>query len=391
MLKPAPTSQTQAPTLAPRPSRLRSAAAVAHLASRIHTTRYKLRKIADWNPLPNPTPGYSLILGINAPLLNLLPLHLELLAKQNTQNLHEIILVVDTPHHLLKTTLPQQLTAQYPQFKLRFHYYSPEQYLTLKKLNWSKCYSFLSWALGLSLVESRYALLHDYDAFILDPNFLESRYANITRTNAKFLGLQTYSHSQITPQDNLAATWEMIFDAQHVRNNHKPLDIFNRLTYFHHRAVNLDTFHYIQHRSRSIHVIPAKNFSTTLMHATQMICQCTHLHQQTPYLAPQNTTLLLAPYLLYAAGDPTQLENITQQLSANHPPRFLNLFNRNADFSTLIPDRLNGLRTMATTIEQALGHASLRPEPAHYFHLLQKLIPHQLHQDLQFPTLQQAA
>src|SRR5690606_13148158 len=98
----------------------------------------------------------------------------------------------------------------------------------LARLAWSKCYSWLSWCLGLAEVKTRHALLHDFDAFPLDPGFFSERYRLIRETGVEYLGIQPYVVNGYRAVEGFAATWEMMFDAAFFRERFRPLDVFPR-------------------------------------------------------------------------------------------------------------------------------------------------------------------
>src|SRR4051794_3599427 len=50
-----------------------------------------------WRPLADPRPGYSILIGCNAPLAPMLGANLQLLARQDLSDLDKILIVFDRP------------------------------------------------------------------------------------------------------------------------------------------------------------------------------------------------------------------------------------------------------------------------------------------------------
>lgn len=306
----------------------------------------------------NPVEGYSIILGVNAPLIRMLPLQLQLFEKQNLHHLHDLIIVIDTPAARLDFDVETTMRLQFPMLPLRFEFYDAMSWQRLRKIGWSKCYSWHSWSRGLGLVRSRYAVLHDYDAFIMDDDFLEERYAVIQQQGSNFVGFQSRRYEAWEPDGpTFAGTWEMIFDAARVRQACQPIQLFNRYVRRRGCLAMLDTFHEAQYRLGGVG--QSVGTASQLAHASQMICQVTNLgftrrHRVT---APMNMNLLLTPYLLQYDLDPFSAALDTDQ--------DLTLFGHALDIRHLTWQRAGGLHNIICQIERKL-HGEVRPHAKRY-------------------------
>lgn len=341
-------------------------------AARVLAVRRRLRPLVRWQPLADPAEGYTIVLACNAPLARMLHLQLELLRRQDPAGLREVVVVFDRPLAEMDTPVETEARTRFPEIPARFVYHTPEQAAALRGLAWSKCYSWLSWSLGLAAVTTRHAILHDFDAFPLDPAFFANRYARLRETGASFLGVQHGTSAGRWAGDRFAATWELAFDAALVRDRFRPIDLFPRPSLLGAHLRMLDTFHDVQRRTGSVRVEPVQSALSTepLVHATQLICQATDLLARPGYELPLSATLPLAPYLLYAAGDARPLAAALRAAAAN--ARTLPLLGRELDVSRLTPDRIHGLRQMARSIERALV-GRVRPDAEAYFDTLARL------------------
>ncbi|MEQ9453077.1 MAG: hypothetical protein RLN76_00615 [Phycisphaeraceae bacterium] len=337
---------------------------VTPLAQRVRwtATRAALRPLIRWKPIDAPRLGYSMIIGVTRPLAPLLNLQLQLIDAQNRSGLEDIILVFDTSLSKVRSTL-EPLVERFAHLPLRLVGYNPIQAAVLHGIGWSKCFSWASWCLGLARVQSRHAMLHDFDAFLLDPEFLAHRHRLIRERDTQFLGVERYSHPPVLASDGLVGTWEMMFDAAWVRRNARPIDVFNQRSLLYDRTVDLDTFHALQARAVT-DLVPVE--SGAIVHATQMICQSQQLLRSPDHTAPANMTTPLIPFLLEASGVSGSLE------AADIVDQHATILGRRVRLLNLSADRVNGLRSMATAIDRTL-RGGLRPEAEAYFDRLHQL------------------
>ncbi|WP_428389452.1 hypothetical protein [Mucisphaera sp.] len=319
-------------------------------------TRALLRPLVRWRPIEAPLLGYTLVMGATRGLMPLIDLHLRLIERQDRTGLEEILVVVDGPLQGVRDEVTG-LRERWSHLPVRFVGYGLFQSLVLDAIGWSKCYSWASWTIGLSKVRSRHVLLHDFDAFLLEPDFLRQRHQLIRGLDAVFLGVERYRHPPVLASDGLVGTWEMMLDAAWVRRRARPIDVFNVRSEVGGRRVDLDTFHALQARAGAVFE-PAS--VGALVHATQMICQAGQVERQGGCVAPRNMTTPLIPYLYEAAGQSGAMKRAVIE------DRSIYLLGQRVGLAQLTRDRVHGLRTMASAIDRVLV-GKLRPEAEAYF------------------------
>jgi hypothetical protein len=293
------------------PSRFR------HVAAKF--VRGLLRKVlsplVSWKPIENPQEGYTVLIGAVSRLAPLAIANLKSLATQDSRNLNEIIVVFDSIRNSKQVNIEKQIAAQLPDLPVRFCYYSPLQARIAGIIKWGWVYAWMSWTIGISQCKSRYAILHDLDALLIDPELMEQRFLAITTRKDKFVGIRWYLGNGIEAEDELVTTFEMIFDAVHVREHFKPLDVFNHVTLYQGRSVDFDTFLQVQSQTHGRSIAPIEG--QQMLHPSQMLCQYTYYMSRKNWVPGENNTLLMIPYYLFLAGDELVMLDLTTNIKAS--------------------------------------------------------------------------
>ncbi|MDG2054976.1 MAG: hypothetical protein P8J86_09740 [Phycisphaerales bacterium] len=274
--------------------------------------RKVLSPLVKWEPVENPEEGYTILIGAVSRLAPIATANVKNLAKQNFKNLNEIIVVFDSVRNSQHVNIENIIAAQLPDLPVRFCYYSALQARLAMTINWGWVYAWMSWTIGLSKCKSRYAILHDLDALLVNPDLMEQRFLTITKNKDKFVGIRWYFGNGVKEEDELVTTFEMIFDAAHVREHFKPLDVFNHVTRYKDRSVDFDTFLQVQSQThgRSIAPIDARQ----MLHPSQMLCQYTYYMSKKNWVPVENNTLLMIPYYLFLAGDDMAMLDLTADI-----------------------------------------------------------------------------
>lgn len=329
-----------------------------------------LRSAVSWSPLADPEPGYTVIIGCRAELIPLLAANLRLLQKQDQDHLYEVIAVVDQPGSLeLQQRIDAALTVA-DDLPLRVLHYTPQQ---LRRARWARtawAYSWMSWSLGIAATRTRYAMLHDLDAMLLEPSILRTRYETIVARGDQYLGHRFYNAMGVESSDRLAATYELMLDARYVREHFRPIDLFNKAVVRDGRRIHYDTFLWAQHqhgRASVLH-IPEEQ----MVHPSQMICQFTELmdHGRQPRRQPN---LPLMPYLFELGGDADWLAEQTVALERTDGPR-VPFRGRELNLSGMTPAHAAWLRKQAGRLEAAI-HGYVRDKVTRYFDALDRHCP----------------
>ena len=118
--------------------------------------RTAIRPLIRWRPLPDPEPGYSVVIGCKSSLAGMLGVNLQLLGRQRRDHLREVIVVWDCGRSAQMIELEARLRSAIGDLPVRFLYYSPLQVRVTSAIQWGWVYSWLSWCAGLSIVRTRY-------------------------------------------------------------------------------------------------------------------------------------------------------------------------------------------------------------------------------------------
>lgn len=317
--------------------------------------------LVSWQPLTNPQPGYTVLVGCNRNLGGLLMANLAALARQERTNLREVILTIDGSEEEVGFNVAERAKAVAPGLPVRVIHYTEAQRTVSRKIDWGWVYAWLSWCVGIAHTTTRYAMLHDFDALLLRPDVLEERYREIQARNVEYLGIAYHAGGGTKESDRLCRTFELMFDAQFVRANNKPIDLFNTMRWMGGRRVEFDTFLNAQHLAGTRDIIPLPE--AHMVHPSQMICQFVDHRQGRPLKA--NNNLLMIPYYEYLGGDASLLADVTAQLAKS---KTVSLWGKPIDVSAMTTDHRAWMLKQATRMEESLG--GMRPDVARYFNAI---------------------
>ncbi len=110
--------------------------------------------LANWQPLENPRRGYSIVIGCNTPLAEMLGANLKMLERQRLENLDRIFIVLDQPRSQMHFRSNRNC-ASFPDLPLHFIYYTDHQSETARKVGQPWVYAWLSWCLGIGAAKRR--------------------------------------------------------------------------------------------------------------------------------------------------------------------------------------------------------------------------------------------
>ena len=328
-----------------------------------------LRCSARWEPLRDPEPGYTIILGNYAPLSEILLANLRLLEKQDLSNAREIIIVTDRPREALQVPIEHLAREAFPRLPLRFLYYSRLEQRIFAAIGWAWAYCWKSWCKAIASTRTKYAIIHDMDAMLLRRDIFEERYRIIRGGNHQFVGVGTYQGNGILHQDSLVLTWEMIFDVEYVRARFRPLDLFNQICVINGRSMDMDCFLWAQSQGGSREVAPVSE--DDMVHPSQVITQYTYLLNKAGYVPPAYNNLPIIPYFYRLAGFPQPMEDFRRDLDVNGTSA--TLFGRHVDLSRITDAHIAWLEKQAFRLERAV-EGNVRPEVRDYFRALRQFV-----------------
>ncbi len=325
--------------------------------------------LARWQPLRQPEPGYTVIIGCSWRLCPMIAANLRFLARQNLTNCRKVIVALDCERRespLGFESLALKAGAGLP---LQFLYYTPVQRRVTRAIGWGWVYSWLNWSLGLAATRTRYAMLHDLDALLLKPSIVEDRYAAIQKAGpggapVEFLGVGCYSGLGVRESDGLVKTFELMLDAEFVRGRFRPIDAFNHVSVYKGRRLEFDTFLYIQSLAGRKAVLPIDE--TEMVHPSQMICHFMDFYTGLRAV-PADNNIPLIPYYFDQGGDPSLIESVKRQLNGTgQGDGTVELWGRRLNLRNLSEPLRAWHRKQALRTEAALGPVP-RAEVVEYF------------------------
>ncbi len=314
--------------------------------------------LVSWQPLDNPTPGYTVLVGCNRNLGGLLMANLAALARQERANLREVILTIDGSEQEVGFNIVERAKQAAPGLPVRVIHYTDRQRSVTRKIDWGWVYAWLSWCIGIGHTTTRYAMLHDFDALLLRPDVLEERFREIQARKVEYLGIAYHAGGGTQESDRLCRTFELMFDAQFVRSQNKPIDLFNTMRWMGGRRVEFDTFLNAQYLAGTRDIIPLPE--AHMVHPSQMICQFVDHRQGRG--TKVNNNLLMIPYYEFLGGDPTLLNDVTAQLARS---KAVTLWGKPIDVHAMAQEHRAWMLKQASRMEDSLG--GIRPEVARYF------------------------
>ena len=324
---------------------------------------FTIAPLVRWTPLTDPQPGYTLLVGCNHRLSGLLMANLAALARQKRDNLREVVLVIDGSAEEVGFDVRERAGVVAPDLPVRVVHYNEKQRRVSRRIDWGWVYAWLSWCIGIGECSTRYAMLHDFDALLLDPNVLEDRFREIQARHVEYLGIAYHAGGGTQESDRLCRTFELMFDAAFVRANHKPIELFNTMRWMGGRRVEFDTFLNAQHQRGTRDIIPLP--ADHMVHPSQMICQFVD-YLQGRGRVPTSNNLLMIPYYEFLGGDGTLMDDLTTQLRTAPSSGGVSLWGRTLDVAAIAPQHRAWMRKQAERMEASLGPAP-RPQVAAYF------------------------
>jgi hypothetical protein len=339
---------------------------------RFAAMRTALRPLVSWKPLQSPENGYSVIIGCSVALRPILRANLEMLTRQGRQNLARVLLAFDcTAEEARRLNIEQPLRDSYgDRLPLQFIYHGKLQNKVIRGFNWGWTYSWINWSLSLAACQTRFALIHDLDAMLIQPDLLESRFTATRDAAVQYSGTAHYHCNGIDESDRLLTTFEMFCDVQFLRANFKPLDLFNLPTIWKGKPVEFDTLLWAQTRGGRGLLLPIS--PRDMVHPSQMICQFVAVRGSAPYTPPANNNILMIPYFMELGGDRQTLAEHQASLDQSDG-RTVRCFGRPLDFSNFSIAHARWLTEQGHRLDTAV-HGAVRPEIRRYFESIENLI-----------------
>jgi hypothetical protein len=327
---------------------------------------WQIAPLVSWGPMERPEDGYTVLVGCNHRLGGLLLANLRMLGRQRRENLREVIFVIDGSREELGFDVGERAGELASGLTVREVHYNERQRSVSRRIDWGWVYAWLSWCIGISHVRTRHAILHDFDALLLDENVLEERYRVLRERGVEYLGIAYHEGGGVSASDRLVRTFELMFDASFVREHNRPIDLFNTMRTIDSRRVEFDTFLNAQFLHGTRDVLPIRE--DRMVHPSQMICQFVDFTRGRPHPL-HKSNLLMIPYYNLLGGDESLMLDLTRQLEGG--TRRVRVWGRELDLARLTDDHRAWMRKQALRMELAL-EPSPRAEVTAYFDVIDR-------------------
>ena len=210
------------------------------------SVRLAIRLLLDWPRTDHLQPGYSIILGVPWHLRHLTNVNLEFLSRTDHANLRVIHLVLDrvAPSELeqIKAGIPAHLR----QLPLALHCYKGMAGRLIELADVSTFYNGMNCITALQRIDTKYAILHDFDLYPLVPDYFERMFRQMRERDLQFCGVELTTFDGLSTEDRVLGTWGLGMNVEWLRGRFAPVDILHRMRKIRGRPVSLDPFSDIQ-------------------------------------------------------------------------------------------------------------------------------------------------
>ena len=114
-----------------------------------------LRTLVRWTPMKDPEPGYTVIIACNYNLRMILDTVLQLIVRQDTTNLRELMVAFELTEDQFPESFKQHIHERFPSLPITFLTYNRPQSFWARAIDWPWLYSWMSWCKGISLSKTR--------------------------------------------------------------------------------------------------------------------------------------------------------------------------------------------------------------------------------------------
>lgn len=322
-----------------------------------------LKPLLRWQPLDAPAPGYSIMVGVPWDLRHLLSVNLLFIMRGNLENLHTLHVIFDRCARPEMAEIEDEMRREFPELPLVFHHYRGVAGRIIEKVNVSTFYNSMNCQTALAACETRWMILHDFDLYPLATRYFEEIWERTASRELKFSGIERTHFNGLTEADDIFGTWALAMDAQWLRNECAPLDVFHRVARVGDRTIGLDPFAWLQlnQERAAVETLDRNSFC----HVNNL-CS-TYLRLVTGRWVSIAWRLHYLWYLEYLAGDDEVLQRAIDAMQAalERSSTRLNIASREIDFQGIDASVGNVLRDELTNMELAL-HDEVRQPVAQF-------------------------
>lgn len=324
--------------------------------------RLVLRPLMRWSRLDEPVPGYSIVIACHAHFARMLIGNLRLLLKQDLSGLDRVIVCFDGPKTPALEEFEREAKREFAKLNLLCLHQSAMQSAVLRRIGWGWVDCWLSYAKGIGASRTRWVMLHDMDAYLLQDDVIATRFEQMRQSDARFMGIRWYEGNGVRREDQLCYIVEMMLDAQFLRKRFKPLDLFNHVGTYKGRSVDFDTLLYPQCVAGGTKILPLE--MTRWVHPSQVISQFTYLKSRPVYAPPASNNLFFIPYFLYLSDDREILEQHRTALE-NAGQGLVEFLGGKMDLSQFTRTHFDWIRQQVDRLETAVAGGMRDPVRAY--------------------------
>lgn len=286
-----------------------------YAAARVARTvlRRRIADLVEWPTSPPDAPGCTAIIGMCHRLPGVIEANLACLRDNAWPELRGVTVVVDATRGALPHGFEARIAAAAAPLATTVLYYSDRQARVADRTCLPYVYAWLSWCIGLAACTTRTALLHDYDALVLDGR-LGQRYRDFAGSGQKMQGIRWYHNNGFVEADRMATTFEAFVDVPWLQRE-PPIAAFSQVGRMNGRTVDFDTLLDLQARTLSTEergVAPMEEAS--LVHPSQMIHQFTVARRRPGARVPVYSIPMI-PFFEWLGGDAGAIRRATDRIA----------------------------------------------------------------------------
>lgn len=310
--------------------------------------------LSPWPRMAEPAPGYSIILGVPWGLRHLLGVNLRFVSRTDTAGMDRVLVVFDRTFRPGAEAIMASVRREFPGLPLEFCFYPMLAGRLVERIDVSTFYNSMNNVTALGRCRTRWAVLHDFDLYPLIPGYFRDVVGRMERESLRFCGMEATTFDGLSESDGIIGTWCLGMDAQWLRNERRPHEIFHRIGVVGGREVNLDPYSWLQSREPRRALVGT--FDESACCHVRNLCS-THLRFTTGRPAKVVWRLHYLWYLEWLAGgagsEADRMLRATERMRKADGP-VLEIDGYAADFSGTDPTCANVLRDELTRMETSL-------------------------------------
>lgn len=327
------------------------------------TLKSVLAAMWKWRPLHDPVEGYSIVIGVPWALRELVRVNLTFIQKCNLEGLDQIILVFDRAQQPGGAEFMDTIRADYSDLPLEMFFQPTMSGKYVRMINKSHFYANLNWTMGVAKCRAKYAILHDFDLYPVEPNMFSAIYETMKRKELHFSGLvdRMDKHWWDVIDPPTIGSCELGIDVEWIRSNAKAIDCFHKLVMIKGQRCNLDSFNYVQLRTDK-RALAEGATEDSFVHVWNLCSTYLKYSNGQPFRIAWRLHSLW--YLQSVSGMPEKLEEVTRAMGEATSPT-ITIDGIASDFSDVHVTCADVLSTRVSTMDEAL-HGAVRPEVTAY-------------------------